>query len=79
MTSLVGTVNVRVTKQTHRQLGSLAKENGVSMQTMIDKAVDTYRRQAFLEGLNSDFAARHDVTNEKFSLTRLAARMWLHA
>ena len=26
------------------------------MQTMIDKAVDTYRKQAFLEGLNADFA-----------------------
>ena len=56
LSGLVGTVNVRVTKQTHQQLGSIAKESDLSMQTMIDKAVDTYRKQAFLEGLNADFA-----------------------
>ena len=55
MLSGVGTVNVRVNKQTHYQLGKLANEIGVSMQVMIDRAVELYRRQCFLDGLNADF------------------------
>ncbi|MBC7529592.1 MAG: toxin-antitoxin system protein [Chthonomonadaceae bacterium] len=50
-------VNVRVNKQTHQRLVSLAKENGLTMQIILDKAVEAYRRQTFLEGLNADFAA----------------------
>ncbi len=50
-------VNVRVSKQTHQQLTELAKENGLSMQTVLDRAVEAYRRQSFLEALNADFAA----------------------
>lgn len=52
-----GSVNVRVTKHTHRQLATLAKENGLSMQTILDQAVEAYRRQSFLTALNDDFAA----------------------
>ena len=52
-----GSVNVRVTKQTHQQLAALARENGLSMQTILDRAVEAYRRQSFLEALNADFAA----------------------
>ena len=52
-----GSVNVRVTKQTHQQLTALARENGISMQTVLDQAVESYRRQSFLAALNADFAA----------------------
>lgn len=51
-----GSVNVRVTKQTHQQLAALARESGLSMQTLVDRAVEAYRRQGFLEALNADFA-----------------------
>lgn len=57
MTSQLSSVNVRVTKQTHQQLAALAKENGLSMQAILDLAVEAYRRQSFLEALNADFAA----------------------
>ncbi len=56
MTMQTGSVNVRVTKQTHQQLAALARENGLSMQTILDRAVEVYRRQSFLEALNADFA-----------------------
>ena len=56
MTTQVGSINVRVTKQTHQQLTTLAKENGLSMQTILYRAVEAYRRQSFLEALNADFA-----------------------
>ncbi len=52
-----GSINVRVTKQTHQQLAALAQENGLSMQTILDQAVEAYRRQSFLEALNADFVA----------------------
>ncbi len=57
MTIQMGSVNVRVTKQTHQQLTALSKENGLPMQTILDRAVEAYRRHSFLEALNADFAA----------------------
>ena len=57
-------VNVRITKQTHQSLSTLAKESGVSMQTVLDKAVEAYRRQSFLEALNNDFATLKDSAEE---------------
>src|ERR1043166_6730253 len=57
MTMPVGSVNVRVSKQTHQQLAALARENGLSMQTILDRAVKAYRRQSFLEALNAVIAA----------------------
>lgn len=53
-------VNVRITKQTHQQLATLAKESGTSMQSVLDKAVEAYRRQSFLEALNKDFEILKD-------------------
>ncbi len=59
-----GSVNVRVTRQTHQQLAALAKENGLSMQTILDRAVEAYRRQSFLEALNADFATLQAQSEE---------------
>lgn len=64
MPSPSSTVNVRITKQTHQQLTTLAKENGVSMQAVLDKAVEAYRRQSFLEALNNDFATLKNKPKE---------------
>lgn len=57
-------VNVRVAKQTHQQLVNLARENGLPMQTILDRAVEAYRRHSFLEALNADFAALRSKPNE---------------
>lgn len=46
---------VRISESTHQLLRSLAKQAGESMQDVVEKAVEHYRRKAFLEGLNSDF------------------------
>ena len=40
-----------------RALRALASENDESMTEILDKAIEAYRRQQFLAGLNSDFAA----------------------
>lgn len=46
---------VRVSEGTHQLLRSLAEQAGESMQEVVDKAVEHYRRKTFLEGLNNDF------------------------
>lgn len=46
---------VRVSENTHQVLRSLASRAGESMQEIVEKAVEHYRRKAFLEGLSDDF------------------------
>jgi len=41
--------NVRISESTHAALSSLAAEGGVSMQAVLDKAVEEYRRRLFWE------------------------------
>ncbi len=53
---------VRVSNSTHQTLRSLSVEVGESMQTIIERAVEQYRRQRFLEGLNQDFKALKEDT-----------------
>ena len=47
---------VRVSLATREKLRSLTSETGVSMQAIIDEAVEAYRRQIFLERANAAFA-----------------------
>jgi hypothetical protein len=70
-----GSVNVRVTKQTHQQLATLAEENGLSMQTILDRAVEAYRRQSFLEALNADFAALR-AQPDKWAEEQAERKLW---
>ncbi len=51
---------VRVSNATHELLRNLSKEVGQSMQTIIEDALQQYRRRRFLEGLNEDFKALKD-------------------
>ena len=52
---------VRISDSSHKLLGSLAAEEGVSMQALLDKALESYRRQRFLTAVNAAYAAlRHD-------------------
>ena len=48
---------VRVSNETHRLIRNLSTEIGESMQTIIEDALEQYRRRKFLEGLNEDFKA----------------------
>jgi len=48
---------IRISESTRRMLGELARQDGKSLQSVIDRAIETYRRQRFLEGLHNDFAA----------------------
>jgi hypothetical protein len=48
---------VRITPSAHAALRALAEETGESMTEVLDKAIEAYRRQQLLAGLNSDLAA----------------------
>ena len=50
-------LTVRISRSTHAALRALAEETDESMTEVLDKAIETYRRQRFLTGLNADFAA----------------------
>ncbi len=49
--------NTRISEPTREILRRLAEASGEPMQVILDKAVETYRRQRFLEESNRAFAA----------------------
>src|SRR5687768_2701816 len=53
----MSTVNVRISRQTHQHVRELADLKGDSLQGILEKAVEEYRRRAFLERANEAFAA----------------------
>lgn len=46
---------LRIDETTHTVIKNLAKESGESMQSIVDKAVERYKRELFFESLNEDF------------------------
>ena len=48
---------IRVSRETHETLRQIAEHSGESVVSVLDKAVEAYRRQAFLEQANEAFAA----------------------
>jgi predicted transcriptional regulator len=53
----MSSLTVRISRDAHKALTELAQKSGGSMQAILDKAIEQYRRQSFLEGLAADFAA----------------------
>ena len=49
--------STRISEPTRAILRKLAEESGESLQAILDKAVETYRRQRFLEESNRAFGA----------------------
>jgi predicted transcriptional regulator len=50
-------LTVRITRSAHAALRALAEETDESMTEILEKAIEAYRKQRFLDGLNADFAA----------------------
>ena len=51
------TPNVRISARAHELLRQLAEEEQRSMQSILDRALERYRRERFLRGASADFAA----------------------
>lgn len=60
----MGSTTVRVSLETHELLKNLAKESAASMQEVLAKALERYRCELFLEGLNDDFQRAKDYGEE---------------
>jgi hypothetical protein len=54
---MVTTAMMRVRKDIHDTLHSIAEKEDVSMQDVLARALESYRRQRFLEDTNRAFAA----------------------
>ena len=48
---------VRISPAAHDALRELAARSGEPMQTVLDRAIESYRRRRFLEDLNAAFLA----------------------
>lgn len=68
-------VQVRVNESTHSAISSLAKELGESMQSVVDKAVERYKRDIFLEQLNQDFRCLRE-NEEDWNVELEERRLW---
>jgi len=53
----MSSVLVRISTPTREALRELAAQTGESMQATLDKAIEAYRRQRFLEEANTAFQA----------------------
>jgi len=52
----MNTLTVRISDTSRNILRELAAQKGASMQTLLDKAIEAYRRQLFLEEINKAYA-----------------------
>jgi predicted transcriptional regulator len=50
-------LTVRISRQAYDMLRQLADRRGESMQAVLGKALEAYRRQVFLEDANADYEA----------------------
>jgi predicted transcriptional regulator len=60
MKSATRTANIRISPRAHEMLRQLAEEEQRSMQSVLDQALERYRRERFLRAANADFASLKD-------------------
>ena len=58
----MASVTVRISAKARQELRELAQQSGQSMQKVLEKAIEAYRRQAFFEQLN---ASVHRLQEER--------------
>ena len=56
--------NIRIEPATHAKLAAIARAQHSTLTETLSRAVEAYRREVFLEGLATDFAALHAKTEE---------------
>ena len=59
---------VRINEESRQRLRLLAKEMGESMSSVLDKAIEAYRRKSFIESVNKAYASLKKDTKEWASL-----------
>ena len=56
----MSTTTIRVPTETRDTLSEMARSTGLSMQSVIERALELYRRQQMLSALNDAYAALHN-------------------
>lgn len=51
----MSTIQVRISENTHTAIREISRQIGESMQSVVERAVERYRRELFLNSLNRDF------------------------
>jgi predicted transcriptional regulator len=64
------TTTIRVSTQTRDLLQQLAHRSGISMQSVLEQALEQYRRQQLLEATNAAYAALQTDTEAWSDLER---------
>ena len=68
-------VTTRISDRAKRQVERLAEEKGISQQEVLDKALEVYERECFLESVNAG-APRSPIGGRRATTTsRAAARV----
>ncbi len=60
----MGQTTVRITERTRDRLRELAREEGLTMQAVLDRAVEEHRRRRFLERVNAAYAELREDADE---------------
>ena len=71
----MATTTIRISKTTQELLHVLASQDNTSMQTIVEQAVEHYRRQRFLEGLSADFTDLRE-NNKNWHDERQERQQW---
>lgn len=66
----MSTTTIRVPTETRDTLSEMARQSGLSMQSVIERAVELYRRQQMLAAINDAYAA---VSNDQVAWSALEA------
>jgi predicted transcriptional regulator len=69
------TTTIRISKTTQELLHTLASQDNTSMQTIVEQAVEHYRKQRFLEGLSADFSKLRE-DNESWQDELQERQLW---
>lgn len=54
---------VRISETSHQALRELAAQEKAPLQTVLERAIENYRRQRFLEAANRQYAVLREDTN----------------
>ncbi len=51
----MGVTTVRISERAHGFLGEIARQDGLPLTAVLEKAIDEYRRRRFLEGIGEGY------------------------
>ncbi len=72
------TITVRIGETAHRKLRALADSERTTMRVVIERALEDYRRQRFLETANRQYSnLRHDDQAWRHELAE--RELWIHS